>query len=645
LGFLIIVFVIQISTIFAQSSCGTFSSVNTRSGVLLNYRGGLVGYNYQFDVASQALTINSIRFENEPWTRGNIDAKVALIIEQILKSSSTLLNVQYPQNGFSVTLFLPSCWYSETLWENYPNHAEWTQYFRPCTNAGCCKYTFNLKKINDNIEICSKTLLLAGDCKDATTPISNYTTSCASICNAFSLIKTTPTICNEHTSPCRTGICVDGVSTTTQFEYSGGIPYTKDGNTIKIAPKFEIIECPDGTIHLIYLGTSLLSGTWDGLTDKEINEFALDYAIKNLVGDKAQQQINVIIPKLTRSATKISVTNYDATDCCNWSFIKTNLNCCDYTISNISNNTCESRTDIPSLLSLGTGDGSTGNCSETCYWKLDGNGNITENSFIGPTNPNVDFVVKTFNTIQNKMMDRIRIDENHRMDFNLNTWNTSPQITFDAISAVGAPFNGDPTIKLYRSTGAALINGKIPSYNWWLSINGVNGSNGLGAFNILTTEQTPVVGDESTLMQKKFSILRNGNVGIGIEEPAYKLAVGGTGYFEGNVKINGNLKVNGDKIFAKEILIQDPALFWPDVVFKPEYKLLSLVETENYIKANGHLPEVPSAETVKESGISIGEMNSILLKKIEEMTLHLIEIEKKNNELQKKVEVLETLTK
>jgi hypothetical protein len=73
-----------------------------------------------------------------------------------------------------------------------------------------------------------------------------------------------------------------------------------------------------------------------------------------------------------------------------------------------------------------------------------------------------------------------------------------------------------------------------------------------------------------------------------------------------------------------------------DIVFLPTYKLRSLKETEAYIKANGHpapragqaLPEVPSQAEVAKDGLDVGEMNNILLKKIEEMTLHLIRMEK-----------------
>ncbi len=83
----------------------------------------------------------------------------------------------------------------------------------------------------------------------------------------------------------------------------------------------------------------------------------------------------------------------------------------------------------------------------------------------------------------------------------------------------------------------------------------------------------------------------------------------------------------GGKILATELVVkleQD----WPDYVFKPGYTRMSLSETEKYIQENGHLPGVPSTKEVKEEGLRVGEMEAILLEKIEELTLELIEVRK-----------------
>jgi len=123
--------------------------------------------------------------------------------------------------------------------------------------------------------------------------------------------------------------------------------------------------------------------------------------------------------------------------------------------------------------------------------------------------------------------------------------------------------------------------------------------------------------------QSPFVITSAGSVGINaISPPAiYKLAVGG-------------------KAIAEEIVVKLQAN-WPDYVFEDTYKLPSLLEVERYIRENKHLPEVPSAQEVKENGLAVGEMNALLLKKIEELTLYVVELKKESIESQQKVAELQ----
>ena len=79
---------------------------------------------------------------------------------------------------------------------------------------------------------------------------------------------------------------------------------------------------------------------------------------------------------------------------------------------------------------------------------------------------------------------------------------------------------------------------------------------------------------------------------------------------------------------------------WPDYVFDNTYKLRSLDEVENYISINKHLPNVPSAADVKKDGIDVAQMDAILLQKIEELTLYMIEMKKDNEALKVQVELL-----
>lgn len=112
-----------------------------------------------------------------------------------------------------------------------------------------------------------------------------------------------------------------------------------------------------------------------------------------------------------------------------------------------------------------------------------------------------------------------------------------------------------------------------------------------------------------------------GMPGSGVWNAAGKVGIGTTdtrGY---------HLAVAGDAI-AESVTVKLKSA-WPDYVFAGNYELTSLKETEFYIKNNQHLPGVPSAEETKKEGINVGEMNIILLKKIEELTLHLIEQDKK----------------
>ncbi|RLC13548.1 MAG: hypothetical protein DRI57_16010 [Deltaproteobacteria bacterium] len=114
----------------------------------------------------------------------------------------------------------------------------------------------------------------------------------------------------------------------------------------------------------------------------------------------------------------------------------------------------------------------------------------------------------------------------------------------------------------------------------------------------------------------------DGNVGIRTSKPQSELAVNGT-------------------ITAKEVVVTTEG--WSDYVLKDDYKLMPLDELERSIEKNGHLPDIPSAEEVKKNGVSVGEMQAKLLQKIEELTLHVIEQNKKIGkleQLQKENEVL-----
>jgi hypothetical protein len=92
-------------------------------------------------------------------------------------------------------------------------------------------------------------------------------------------------------------------------------------------------------------------------------------------------------------------------------------------------------------------------------------------------------------------------------------------------------------------------------------------------------------------------------------------------------------------IKTKKVKVTQTA--WPDYVFHQQYKLPSLKEVEKFIKANNHLPEVPSAKEIETDGLNLGDNQATLLKKIEELTLYIIDLNKKSEEQNKKITELE----
>ena len=90
-------------------------------------------------------------------------------------------------------------------------------------------------------------------------------------------------------------------------------------------------------------------------------------------------------------------------------------------------------------------------------------------------------------------------------------------------------------------------------------------------------------------------------------------------------------------IRAEKIKVDVPAAHgWADYVFSKDYKLTSISEIDSFIKREQHLPGVPTSAEVNEKGIDIGEMQTILLEKIEQLTLYVIELDSKNKELERK---------
>ncbi|MDR2886831.1 MAG: hypothetical protein LBV26_02340 [Bacteroidales bacterium] len=114
---------------------------------------------------------------------------------------------------------------------------------------------------------------------------------------------------------------------------------------------------------------------------------------------------------------------------------------------------------------------------------------------------------------------------------------------------------------------------------------------------------------------EKIVIKNNGNLGIGTANPTSKLTVAGD-------------------IRAREITVNANA--GADFVFAPNYRLRPLDEVETFIKDNRHLPDIAPADDMVQNGVNMGEFQIQLLQKIEELTLYIIELEKRLSEIETK---------
>ncbi len=229
---------------------------------------------------------------------------------------------------------------------------------------------------------------------------------------------------------------------------------------------------------------------------------------------------------------------------------------------------------------------------------------------------------------------------------------------------------GSSNILIGQSVAAssATVSNELNIGNW---IYGTNGSIGIGAaspgnkleithgtsgnsglrFTNLTSSSTA-----ATSSGKVLSVNSSGDVVLEQAPTSSYWSVSG---FDANTIINNNsgpvfignatgitslssgykLYVS-DGIVAERVKVRLKTAAWPDYVFSDDYTLQPLSEIEKYIRQNKHLPGIISAEEVKKEGIEIGETNAALLKKIEELTLYMINADKQIKTLQEEVKQL-----
>lgn len=201
-------------------------------------------------------------------------------------------------------------------------------------------------------------------------------------------------------------------------------------------------------------------------------------------------------------------------------------------------------------------------------------------------------------------VERLRIDGTGNVGIGTNTLGSR------RLSVQSSSSNNDVGVEitLGRTMGAnyGLIvsaNGSGATLNQGIFATAANGASnfGLRIYNVEATANNYSLYSDSPA-QSYFQ----GNVGIGTTSPTHKLAVNGA-------------------VRAKEVIVDTG---WSDYVFAADYRLAPLSEVEAHILAKKHLPGIPSAAEVEAQGVSIGEMQSKLLAKIEELTLHQIAQEK-----------------
>ncbi|MFL9482856.1 hypothetical protein ACI6Q2_08750 [Chitinophagaceae bacterium LWZ2-11] len=157
------------------------------------------------------------------------------------------------------------------------------------------------------------------------------------------------------------------------------------------------------------------------------------------------------------------------------------------------------------------------------------------------------------------------------------------------------------------------VSGKVKQWAIWAGRDGGAWASGMGFHRYDAVN--PCSG--GSICDVSLFLHDNGNVGIGTTAPTDKLSV------------NGNIR-------SKKIVVTQQG--WPDYVFDSSYTLAPLAQVEQFIKDNKHLPDVPSAKEVTDKGLDVGENQAVLLKKIEELTLYMIEMKKKQESLEKKNE-------
>ncbi len=203
-------------------------------------------------------------------------------------------------------------------------------------------------------------------------------------------------------------------------------------------------------------------------------------------------------------------------------------------------------------------------------------------------------------------------------------------------------------------------------HNVFLMSNPISGVHDTDGFRIVQYDKSVTIqqseGDDLNVYGQNgtgLTLNKHGRLGIGgSPSGTNRLTVTGNSGFTGNIDVSGLVMTEDlhatDEVFveglftvgngfrcsptgqvrAKEIRVT--LTNWSDFVFDEDYRLPSLTELERYVKENRHLPDIPTESEVRQGGVDLGEMNALLLKKVEELTLYIIDLQKQIDELKTK---------
>jgi hypothetical protein len=195
------------------------------------------------------------------------------------------------------------------------------------------------------------------------------------------------------------------------------------------------------------------------------------------------------------------------------------------------------------------------------------------------------------------------------------------RMRIDASGNVGigtsSPISGGGSSKWLTLDGSAYSGGIVYSSNG-LAMGYEFVQNG-GALTHESNASQDFIVNAASSSVTAMRITSSGSVGIGTTTPDALLAVNGT-------------------IHSREVVVNTTG--WPDYVFNSTYQLPGLTEVKNYIDQNHRLPGMPSATAAAKDGIKLGELVKLQTKKIEELTLYLIDKDKQLTEQQKQIEQL-----